>query len=265
VLTHLERRAESGRNSEPSPVRTRGLLALSTLPDRHRPASPAICEQQPVPTPQESSKLARFDRSAGGPVQLAPTPPRPPWIEGSAVRPARLGAAEGLLGELLSGWLGRSASAVPSGVPLPLREGLLLTTHQIRAVRCLPATGLTMREFARALQVSPGSATALADRLVQAGAAERHSEREDRRIVRLLPTTAGVGTVTAYQGAQDAVVASVLAVMPASSHAALMSAMDYLVAALGERAPVPGANQDFSQPVKRPSWPRPAPDRMGEE
>ncbi|HUY54693.1 MAG TPA: MarR family transcriptional regulator [Candidatus Nanopelagicaceae bacterium] len=176
------------------------------------------------------------------------SPARSQLTEGGPIRSAQFGAAEGLLSEVLSAWLGPGASALALGTVPPLRGGLVLTTHQMKAVRCLPANGLTMREFAHALGVSAGSATALADRLVRSGAAERRTERDDRRVVRLVPTAAGSSTAMAYQGAQEAVVAGLLATMPAPSHAALIGAMDYLAAVFGGRAVPANAYQHHGQP-----------------
>ncbi len=161
-----------------------------------------------------------------------------PVTDARSTRPAGLGPTAGSLGGLLSAWLGPFVSAMAPGTSLPSRNGLLLTVHQMEAVRSLPADGLTMREFAHVLGVSAGTATALADRLVRSGAAERLAESDDRRVVRLVPTAAGRSTVRAHQVAQDAAVAGLLAAMPTQSHAALVSALDYLASALGA-GPVP--------------------------
>ncbi|MHB1525378.1 MAG: MarR family transcriptional regulator [Candidatus Dormibacteria bacterium] len=132
-----------------------------------------------------------------------------------------------------------------------MRDGQSLTRHQLKALRSLPAGGLTMRGFAQALGVSGGSATALADRLIRSGAVERQTDTSDRRLVRLVPTAVGARMATASRGAQDAAVAGLLALMPAPSQAALMEAMDYVLALLGDRAdPLPeGATAPEAAPV----------------
>ncbi len=154
------------------------------------------------------------------------------------------------LGGLLSAWLGPLASAMAPGTPLSSGNGLLLTVHQMKAVCCLPAGGLTMREFAHVLGVSAGTATALADRLVRSGAAERLAESDDRRVVRLVPTAAGRSTARAHQVAQDAAVAGLLAAMPTPSHAALVSALDYLASALGAGTVPVNSRQLNSHPAQ---------------
>ncbi|MHB8331073.1 MAG: hypothetical protein ACYDEA_02625, partial [Candidatus Dormibacteria bacterium] len=61
---------------------------------------------------------------------------------------------------------------------------------------------------------------------------------------------AGASMATASRGAQDAAVAGLLALMPAPSQAALMGAMDYVLAMLGDRAdPLPeGATASEAAP-----------------
>ncbi|MHB8324774.1 MAG: MarR family winged helix-turn-helix transcriptional regulator [Candidatus Dormibacteria bacterium] len=176
----------------------------------------------------------------GGFSYLRLTPPAPPARRGAAATLAPpSAAAEGLLTELLSGWLETFRPASTSAASPFLPDGQSLTRHQLRALRSLPAGGLTMRSFAQALGVSGGSATALADRLIRSGAVERQTDTSDRRVVRLIPTAAGARLATASRGAQDAAVAGLLALMPAPSRAALMGAMDYVLALLGDSADPP--------------------------
>ncbi len=143
--------------------------------------------------------------------------------------------------------------------------GLPLTPHPVKAIRARPANSLAMRGFAHALNVSTGSAPVLPDRLVRSGAAKGQTESDDPTVVRPVPTGAGVSAAMAYQDAQDEVVAGLLAVMPTPSHGALMSALDSLAAALGDRAAVQPSNRDFADRAQCPSGSRlPAADAAKE-
>jgi DNA-binding MarR family transcriptional regulator len=71
-------------------------------------------------------------------------------------------------------------------LPDDLRADLQsVTLHQLDALSLLDRGGLRMSELARELDVSEPASTALADRLVRAGLVERHTDADDRRIVRL--------------------------------------------------------------------------------
>lgn len=79
---------------------------------------------------------------------------------------------------------------------VPVRTGgqevaELVTSRQADALRSLAADGLTMRRFAEALGLSRGSATAMADRLLRLGLAERRFNERDRREVHLVRTPRG--------------------------------------------------------------------------
>jgi MarR family transcriptional regulator, organic hydroperoxide resistance regulator len=71
-------------------------------------------------------------------------------------------------------------------LPDDLRADLQsVTIHQLEALGLLERGGLRMSELARELDISEPASTALADRLVRGGLAERHADPDDRRIVRL--------------------------------------------------------------------------------
>lgn len=75
--------------------------------------------------------------------------------------------------------------------PTELGDGIAgVTIHQLEAVLCLMSSeaGITMNDLARAQGVGLSSCTALADRLLRHGLAERNSDPEDRRVVRLTAT-----------------------------------------------------------------------------
>lgn len=70
-----------------------------------------------------------------------------------------------------------------------------VTPHQLEALGRLPPEGTTMREFAQAVGISGAAATALADRMIRSGLAERRSDPNDRRTVRLAPTPQALETL----------------------------------------------------------------------
>jgi DNA-binding MarR family transcriptional regulator len=76
-------------------------------------------------------------------------------------------------------------------VQLPTEIGARLgsvTPHQLEALGRLPRDGTTMREFANAVGISGAAATALANRMIRGGLAERRYDPNDRRTVWLAPT-----------------------------------------------------------------------------
>jgi DNA-binding MarR family transcriptional regulator len=83
-----------------------------------------------------------------------------------------------------------------AGIYKELRADLhTVTIHQLSALGLLKNRSLSMRELAKELDVSESSATAIADRLVSQGLAERSSDPADRRIVRLTLSEAGTSLV----------------------------------------------------------------------
>lgn len=85
-------------------------------------------------------------------------------------------------------------------LPAQLNEKLgPATTHQLEALHLLhltvaaadDRTGATMNELARRQGCALSTATALADRLLRQGLAERIQDTADRRVVRIAPTVKG--------------------------------------------------------------------------
>lgn len=74
--------------------------------------------------------------------------------------------------------------------PPELRDELnTVTAHQLEALRQLCREGgMTMAELAQSQGIGLSSATALADRLLRQGLAQRTSDPSDRRVVRLVPS-----------------------------------------------------------------------------
>ena len=85
-------------------------------------------------------------------------------------------------------------------LPRELREEMAsVTVHQLEALCHLIATrGLTMNELAQKQGIGLSSATALADRLLRQGLAQRTSDPSDRRVVRLVPTDAASALVERF-------------------------------------------------------------------
>jgi len=81
-----------------------------------------------------------------------------------------------------------------SGIPAELRDELAnVTTHQLEALGLLMQLrdregGASMQEVARMQGCALSTATALADRLIRQGLAERAADVDDRRVVKIRPT-----------------------------------------------------------------------------
>src|SRR5207245_1185710 len=77
-------------------------------------------------------------------------------------------------------------------LPREVRDEMAtVTVHQLESLHHLISSGgLTMNELAAKQCIGLSSATALADRLLRQGLAQRTSDPADRRIVRLVPTHA---------------------------------------------------------------------------
>ena len=89
--------------------------------------------------------------------------------------------------------------------PPELRDELsTVTVHQLEALRqlCCRDGGMTMAELAQSQNIGLSSATALADRLLRQGLAQRTSDAHDRRVVRLLPTDAARQLVERFAAAK---------------------------------------------------------------
>jgi len=88
-----------------------------------------------------------------------------------------------------TGLLGRLKKRVAAGMPQEWREQMEgATQHQIEALFQLAQSpdGMTMNDLAKQQSCALSSATALVDRLVQQGLAERHDDPNDRRVVRIV-------------------------------------------------------------------------------
>ena len=85
--------------------------------------------------------------------------------------------------------LGSLKRCVAAGMPREVHEQLAGTTpHQVEALFYLAKSeaGLTMNDLAKQQVCALSTATALVDRLVQQGLAERRDDPDDRRVVRIV-------------------------------------------------------------------------------
>jgi len=89
-------------------------------------------------------------------------------------------------------------------LPGELRDELSnVTRHQLEALCHLVSSGgITMNQLAEAQAVGLSSATALADRLLRQGLAQRTSDPTDRRVVRLVPTADATQLVERFSAAK---------------------------------------------------------------
>jgi DNA-binding MarR family transcriptional regulator len=88
-----------------------------------------------------------------------------------------------------TGLLGRLKKRVAAGMPQEWREQMSgATQHQMEALFLLSQSpdGMTMNDLAKQQSCALSTATALVDRLVQQGLAERHDDPSDRRVVRIV-------------------------------------------------------------------------------
>ena len=68
-----------------------------------------------------------------------------------------------------------------------------------------------MNEIARMQQCALSSASALVDRVIRLGFAERRSDPEDRRIIHIVPTRLGLDMLARFDSARKAVALEALA------------------------------------------------------
>jgi len=114
-------------------------------------------------------------------------------------------AGRELLAEQVLDLLPRLRRRFEQACPPELREELAtVTVHQLEALRqlCCRDGGMTMAEMAAAQGIGLSSATALADRLLRQGLAQRTSDPGDRRVVRLVPTDAARQLVERFAAAK---------------------------------------------------------------
>jgi len=121
------------------------------------------------------------------------------------------------LADLLFGYIGGLKRQLMASVPDELKgEFGAVTWHQVGALEQLRAAtrtggGATMNEIARMQQCALSSASALVDRVIRLGFAERRSDPEDRRIIHIVPTQLGLEMLDRFDEARKAVALEALA------------------------------------------------------
>lgn len=132
-----------------------------------------------------------------------------PWE--TAAAPAALDRA--VVADEFSSLLPAVRRTLESLWPADIREELAAVTfNQCEALGALVDAGsLSMNDLARHQKVSLSSCTALADRLIRQGLAERVADPADRRVVRLRPTAHALRFVERFRSAKRASTLALLA------------------------------------------------------
>lgn len=148
------------------------------------------------------------------------------------------GLAAGASSYVVDLWIDLISQAA-SSEPTPRLASITgLTRQQYRALNCLRRDPLTIRGLARCLGTSTAAATATADCLVGAGAAERFRDTLDGRLVRVVATIAGIQMATDYLATQVAILERLLGGLVPERRAVLALAMKELAMAM-DRASIP--------------------------
>jgi DNA-binding MarR family transcriptional regulator len=109
------------------------------------------------------------------------------------------------------------------------------TIAQYRALVVLASRGpQRMVDLAKALEVTPSTAGRMCDRLVRKRLIRRHRARADRRAVQVSITAAGREVVDAATARRRALLAQILAKLPAAQQSAVANAFRAFAAAAGE-------------------------------
>ena len=96
----------------------------------------------------------------------------------------------------------RFEGLIPDELRAEMRE---ITAHQLEAAGCVAHWGpLTMQELAKKQGCAMSTASAMADRLVKAGLADRVADSADRRVVRLQPTERATELFSRFHAAKRA-------------------------------------------------------------
>jgi DNA-binding MarR family transcriptional regulator len=103
---------------------------------------------------------------------------------------------------LIAGNLPQVMGSLMSRHPVPTGDWDM-TMSQMRALMVVAyRPGCTMSELASRLGIGVSAATGLVDRLVERGVLEREADPDDRRVVRVRMSPAGVRAGQEYQAAQ---------------------------------------------------------------
>ena len=139
------------------------------------------------------------------------------------------------LADLLFGCIGGVKRRLMASVPDELRgEFGAVTWHQVIALEQLRAatttsSGATMNEIARMQQCALSSASALVDRMIRLGFAERRNDPEDRRIIHIVPTALGEQMLEKFDDARKTVALKALAPLSDADLETLVGLMSKVV------------------------------------
>lgn len=148
------------------------------------------------------------------------------------------GLAAGASSYVVDLWIDLINQAASSEPTPRLRSITGLTRQQYRALNCLQREPLTIHGLAQCLGISTAAATATADCLVGAGAAERFRDTFDGRLVRVVATVSGIQMASDYLATQVAIVERLLGELAPERRAVLARAMKELAMAM-ERTSIP--------------------------
>ena len=103
-----------------------------------------------------------------------------------------------------------------AAMPADMREELEKATwHQVEALHQLTAApgnaGATMGEIAKLQGCALSSASALVDRLISQGLAQRRPDPDDRRVIRIAPTASGEDLMRRLESARGRLALNALA------------------------------------------------------
>ena len=121
------------------------------------------------------------------------------------------------LAHLLFEYVGGLKRRLMASVPEELKDEFgAVTWHQLGALEQLRAatetsSGATMNEIARMQQCALSSASALVDRVIRLGFAERLSDPEDRRIIHIAPTSLGLEILARFEASRKVAALEALA------------------------------------------------------
>jgi len=120
-----------------------------------------------------------------------------------------------------------------------------VTPHQFEALHILhrlrdggeAPMGPTMNELARHQRCALSTATALVDRLIRQGLADRVSDPEDRRVVHIVPTERGDGLLRRFTSTKHAMMVELLAPLSDAELTTLLRLLDKVAAATAHATP----------------------------
>lgn len=110
--------------------------------------------------------------------------------------------------------------------------------HRLRGVGEAPM-GATMNELARHQHCALSTATALVDRLIRQGLADRFPDPEDRRVIHIVPTARGDRLLRRFTEAKHAMMIELLAPLNDAELATLLHLLNKVASAASPLTPAP--------------------------